>query len=73
MAFHRLAPRARFPEVVVPMAGCDGNAYAVLGRAARAARRAGLPHRLVIAFLEEARAGDRDHLLATVARWFSVA
>jgi hypothetical protein len=71
-ALHRPAPRPRFPEVTVPMTGCDGHALAVLGRAARAAHEAGLPHKLVVAFLEEARAGDRDQLLATVARWFSV-
>ena len=71
-ALHRPAPRARFPEVVVPMTGEDGDAHAVLGRAARAARRAGLPRRLVLAFLREARAGEREHLLATVARWFTL-
>lgn len=61
----------KYPEIVVPMVGEDGNAFAILARAQRACRRAGHPE-YVEPFLAEATAGDYDDLLATVMRWFSV-
>lgn len=62
----------RFPEVEVPLVGEDGNAYAILGRVAKALRRAGHGNQ-VDAYMAEATAGDYDALLATTMRWVQVA
>lgn len=57
---------------VVTLVGTDGNAFAILGHCLRAARRAGWPPARREAFLAAAKAGDYDHLLATVQEWFDV-
>jgi hypothetical protein len=62
----------KHPEVKVQLVGEDGNAYAVLGRCARAARRAGVSKDEIQAFTDEATSGDYQHLLATCMRWFDV-
>ena len=59
----------RYPHVRVRLVGEDGNAFAILGRVARALRRAGVPPEEIRRFHEEATAGDYDHLLATVMAW----
>lgn len=61
-----------YPEIVVPMVGEDGNAFAVLGRVQRALKRAGVPAAELDAFRAEATSGDYDALLATVMRWVDV-
>lgn len=48
----------------------DGNAFAVMGKALRAARRAGWRSAELGAFKREATSGDYDHLLLTVMGWF---
>jgi len=53
------------------MVGEDGNAFFILGRAAKALRQAGL-RELVPEFQAEATADDYDHLLRTVMAWFDV-
>ena len=53
------------------MVGEDGNAFAILGRAQRALRKAGLGE-LVEQFMADATADDYDHLLQTVMRYFDV-
>lgn len=60
----------KFPNVRVKLTGKDGNAFNILGLCKRAAYRAGLSEREVIAFLNEATDGDYNHLLATCQRWF---
>lgn len=52
------------------LVGEDGNAYAILGRAHRAARRAGMPEEEWKAILAEATSGDYDHLLQTMLKHF---
>jgi ribosomal protein S27AE len=63
----------RYPSIVVPMIGEDGNAFAVIGRVQRALRSAGLDDQTVAAFRQEATQGSYDALLATVMRWVEVA
>lgn len=62
----------RHPDIEVRLIGEDGNAFAILGNANRAMRRAGLPAEERAAFQAEATKGDYDHLLATVMNWFTV-
>lgn len=58
-------------NVSVTLTGRDGNALAILGRCRMAARDAGLSDDETAAFMEEAMAGDYDHLLQTAMRWFN--
>ena len=60
----------KFPNVKVNLVGEDGNAFAILGRCRRAARRAGLSEDEVKQFTAEAQSGDYDNLLRTCMEWF---
>ncbi|WP_372675143.1 hypothetical protein [Aquicoccus sp.] len=60
------------PENTVTLTGHDGNAFTVLGRCRQAAREAGLADDEIATFTTEATAGDYDHLLQTVMRWFDI-
>lgn len=48
----------------VPLAGEDGNAFAILGRVRRALRRAGNSKDVMDSYMQQATAGDYDRLLA---------
>lgn len=65
--------RPIYPDVEVQLTGEDGNAFFIIGRTAKALRRHGVPADEVAAFQNEAMAGDYDNVLATVARWTSIA
>ena len=62
----------KYPDIYVPMAGEDGNAFAILGRCQRIMRREGFSKETIEVFMEEAKAGDYDHLIATVGEWFDI-
>ena len=62
----------KYPNIIVELTGCDGNAFAVLGRCRQAARQAELPDELIATFTAEAIVTDYDHLLQTAMRWFDV-
>lgn len=62
----------KHPEITVMLTGHDGNAFAVLGRCREAAKEAGLTDAEISAFVDEAIAGDYDHLLRTAIRWFEI-
>jgi hypothetical protein len=59
----------KYPHIHVQLTGQDGNAFAILGAVGKAMRRAGISKEERDAFIEEATAGDYDHLLATAMRW----
>ena len=52
------------------LVGEDGNAFFILARASRAARRAGWTEDEWAVVREEAKSGDYDHLLQTVMKHF---
>lgn len=55
----------KFPDVVVPLSGEDGNAFMIVARTRKALERAG--HRDAAAeFFQEALSGDFDHVLQAV-------
>jgi hypothetical protein len=58
-------------DAVVQLVGEDGNAFAILGRVRRAILKSNRPE-LAEAFMQEAMAGDYDHLLATCMRYVTV-
>ena len=62
----------KHPDITVTLTGHDGNALAVLGRCREAAGDAGLSDEEIAAFMDEAMAGDYDHLLQTAMRWFEI-
>ncbi len=63
--------KPKYPHITVPLVGEDGNAFAILGRAMDAMKRAGLPKETIDTFMDEARSSTYDHLVMTVLRWFS--
>lgn len=60
----------KYPHVKVKLVGEDSNAFNILGLCQRVARRANVPAKEISAFMQEATAGDYDHLLQTCQRWF---
>jgi hypothetical protein len=54
----------------VQLVGQDGNAFSILGRCQKAARRAGWSKEQIEEFRKEAMSDDYDHLLQTVMRYF---
>ena len=57
---------------VLNLVGQDGNAFNVLGLARQAARKAGWSGEKIEAFLNEAMAGDYNHLLFVCMDYFEV-
>lgn len=60
----------KLPTVKLALVGKDGNAFAILGRAQRAMRRAGVPKDQQDEFIKQAQSGDYDNLLRTCMEWF---
>jgi hypothetical protein len=58
-------------NAVVQLTGEDGNAFAILGRVRRAIIKSNHPE-LAEVFMQEATAGDYNHLLSTCMRYVSV-
>jgi hypothetical protein len=56
--------------VDLPLVGEDGNAFAIMGRAASAMRRAGFTSEEREEYQTEAMSGDYDHLLQTTMSYF---
>ncbi len=57
---------------VLRLVGEDGNAFAIMGRARAAARRAGWANERITELLENAMSGDYNHLLAVMTDNFDV-
>lgn len=51
------------------LVGEDSNAFAIIARFQRAARKAGLPAEAIAAVEADATSSNYDHLVATYARW----
>lgn len=51
---------------------CDGNAFAIIGRARRVAKNAGWTAKQVDDFSKKCMSGDYDHLLQTCMEHFNV-
>lgn len=60
-----------FPEVEVELSGQDGNAAVIIGRVAKALRRAG-QHEAASRYVDEAMSGDYDNVLRTSMKYVSV-
>jgi len=53
---------------IVQLIGMDGNAYSILGRVAKALRKAGQGN-LVEEYMKKAQSGDYDNLLAVTMEY----
>ncbi len=62
----------KYPKVKVQLSGADGNSFFILGQVRRALEKAGVPDAEQKAFMDEATAGDYDHLLQVVMAWVAV-
>lgn len=60
------------PRPTVQLVGVNGNAYVIVGKVAKAMRRAGCSKEHIAAYKAEATSGDYDHLLATTMRYVDV-
>lgn len=60
-----------FPQVHVKLTGTDGNAMAIIGKVARAMRKAGLQGETA-KFTLEATRGDYDHVLQTCFKYVTI-
>lgn len=60
-----------YPRIKVQLTGEDGNAFMIMARVRRALERAGYRDEAK-QFMEEAMAGDYDHLLQTCFKWVDV-
>ena len=65
-------PEIRFPNVEVDLSCRDGNAFAILGAVQRELRKAGVEEAIIDEYLDEARSGDYNNLLAVTMRWVEV-
>jgi len=57
---------------VLELVGQDGNAFSILGKALKVARKAGWTEDQVKKFQKEATSGNYDHLLSTCMKYFEV-
>lgn len=62
----------KYPNVEVVLVGEDGNAFSIIGRTCKAARRAGLSKEQIEEYQQAAMSGDYDHLLRTTMEYFTV-
>lgn len=60
----------KYPQVKIQLVGQDGNAFYIMGRAAQAARRAGLSAEQIKEYQTEAMSGDYDNLLQVTMKYF---
>lgn len=59
----------KYPEIVVPLVGQDGNPMAIVGRTLAAMRSAGVSDEERKKYQEEALSGDYNNVLNTTMRW----
>lgn len=60
----------RYPDITIPLTGEDGNVFFIMGRCTKALRRAGAEKSEIKEFTNQMTAGDYDHALQTVMKWF---
>ena len=59
----------KYPNLVVPLAGMDGNAFSILGRVNKAMLRAKVPKEERDAYYAEATSGNYDNLIRVTMKW----
>ena len=64
--------KARVAHPKLKLVGQDGNAFAIMGRARDAAKKAGWTQEEIDLYMVEARSGDYNNLLAVTMEHFNV-
>ena len=64
--------KPKYPDVEVQLSGQDGNAFFIVGRVARALRKAGVSEKEIDKFRTEAKSGDYSNLLSACGKWVEV-
>jgi hypothetical protein len=64
--------KAPLTKPTVKLVGEDGNAFSIMGRVKKALRRSGADREYVDKYLNEATAGDYDHLLVVSMEYVDV-
>ena len=59
-------------NVIVPLVGQDGNAFAIMGRVGSALKDAGASEEEISQYHKESMSGDYDNLLLVAAAWVEV-
>ncbi len=67
-----MSDETKYPDVEVELLGEDGNAFFIVGRVAKALKKAGVDREEIEEFRAEAMSGDYDHLLQTAMAWVDV-
>lgn len=62
---------AKYPEIVVTLAGEDGNAFSIIGKVSRALRKVCTPEE-VEAFQRESMTSDYNHVIQTAMQYVTV-
>ena len=57
---------------IVKLTGEDGNAFAIIGRCSKTARKAGWSKDQIKVLTDQMSSGDYDNLLATAVKYFDV-
>jgi len=57
------------PRPEVQLVGHDGNAYAIMGRVAKALKRVGCSKEHVESYYEDSKSGDYNHLLRVACEY----
>jgi hypothetical protein len=68
---HKERAMSKF-NVIVPLVGQDGNAFAIMGRVSRALEKAGASKEEVNQYMDESMSGDYDNLLRVATQWVVV-
>jgi len=64
--------RALYPGIKVKLIGEDGNAFVLIGLVRKALRNHRVPAHVIEEFVEEATAGDYNHLLGTILNYVEI-
>lgn len=67
-----MVSKVKYPDVKVKLVGEDGNAFSILGRVAKALRRAGVSSKEIKEYEKEATSGNYDNLLMVTCQWVDV-
>jgi hypothetical protein len=65
-------PQVKYPDIEVQLTGINGNAFNIIGVCQGAMRRAKCTQEQMKEFVDEAMAGDYDHVLQTCLKYFDV-
>lgn len=67
-----MATEPKYPNIIVPLSGEDGNAFAIMGAVTKALRRGGVPANEITEYSNESMSGDYNNLIQTAMKWVTV-